>query len=102
MSTNSYLNRPSGLLFTVENQDLTTATSFKVYYDDPDGVTGSWSGASLQAGTTNEIFYFVPANILNKIGQWTLYATAVYGGVEYQADPVSLTIQDNFYVSNGN
>ena len=102
MSTNSYLNRACRLLFIIGNQDLTTATYFKVYYDDPDSSSGSWSGATLQAGTTNEIFYFVPANILNKIGQWTLYATAVYGGVEYQADPVSLTIQDNFYVSNGN
>lgn len=62
-------------LYVSTGIDLSSATSLKIIYKDPDKITGEWV-ATLDTTDTTRMYYDISA--LTKLGRWAIYAKAEF------------------------
>lgn len=90
-----YLNQSLELLLAVTfddpNLSLENATAMEVDYRDPGGVTGSWTGSR---NDDNIVQADVPAGVLNKLGNWTVWTKVTFNTLIYYGTPVIVTISN--------
>jgi hypothetical protein len=80
-----------------ESEDLSGATSPKIYYLKPDGTTtGSWT-ATLDTGTDKHLYYDTVATTdLDQSGEWLLQSYHEKSGWEGRGETVALEVYENY------
>ena len=70
-------------------EDVSAATTFRIYYTKPSGTTGYWT-ASLQG--TNKLRYTTQNGDLNEDGVWSLQARVSNGSSVWHGETVKLRV----------
>lgn len=85
-------NGDEGTVISIGGQsgiDLTTATAQSIYYQKPDGTTGSWT-ANI---TDGEVAYTTVSGNIDQVGVWYLQAyVELTGGWKGTSDWVKLEV----------
>lgn len=74
-------------------EDISTATSLKIYYTKPSGATGFWT-ASLQG--TSQLRYTTDSNDIDEAGVWTLQALVANLSGSWRGESVKVRVYDHF------